>query len=114
MKLTARIIGGLAAAMWMIPLVAGVITREPVEEGAQAEGIAVATLAIVNILAVVLAYRRERLGGLVLVATGVAFSIFAIFSAGRNQALAAAVSGGPFILSGVLFLLASTNHRPPD
>jgi hypothetical protein len=97
--------------MWMLPLVAGLITREPVEEDALAEGIAVTTLAIVNILGVVLAFRRERLGGIVLVATGLAFSIFAIFSAGRNQALAAGVSGGPFIVSGVLFLLASTNPR---
>ena len=95
----------------MLPIVGSAITREPVEEDALAEGIAVTILAIANILGVVLAFRRERLGGMVLVATGLAFSIFAIFSAGRNHALAAAVSGGPFIVSGVLFLLASTNPR---
>jgi hypothetical protein len=105
--LIARAIGTFAAVMWMLPLVGALIIREPIEEGALAESIAVGTLATVNILGVVLAFRRERLGGIVLITAGVAFSIFAVFSAGRNQALAAAVSGGPFIVSGVFFIRSS-------
>jgi hypothetical protein len=105
--LIARAIGTFAAVMWMLPLVGALITREPIEEGALAESIAVGTLATVNVFGVVLAFRRERLGGMVLITAGAAFSIFAIFSAGRNQALAAVVSGGPFIVSGLLFILSS-------
>lgn len=114
MNLAARIVGALAAALWLLPVVGGLIAREPIEEGTATESIAVVTLAIINILAVLLAFRRERLGGMVLVASGLAFSTFAIFSAGRNQAFAAAVSGGPFIISGLLFLFAQSDRRTPS
>lgn len=42
---------------------------------------------------------------------GIGFSIFGYFSAGRNQILAALVSGGPFILSRILILLGWVSKR---
>ena len=103
----ARVIGAIGAVMWAIPLVAGVVTGDSSEDGELLESLGVAVLAIANIGAVVLAFRRQRQGGMLLLATGGLFSIFGIATAGRNHWLAALVSGGPFILSGALFITAA-------
>lgn len=36
---------------------------------------------------------------------GIAHSTFAFFAAGHNKALAVVISGGPFLLAGILFLV---------
>jgi len=58
-----------------------------------------------------IAWRDERLGGMVVVAGALALSVFAYVTAGHNKALAVLVSGIPFLVSGVLFL-ASWRCRP--
>ena len=105
--MAARIIGALAAAMWLLPLVGGLFTDDHTEDGSLAESIGVGVLAGANIVGVVVAFRHPRIGGRLLLVSGVLFSLFALVTAGRNEAFAAAVSGGPFIVSGVLFILAS-------
>ena len=55
-------------------------------------------------MGVVIAWRREAIGGAIAVIAGVALCIFAYVTAGAREGLAMAVSGGPFLLAGVLFL----------
>ena len=93
--------------MWLLPLVGGLFTDDHTEDGSLAESIGVGVLASANIVGVVVAFRHPRIGGRLLLVSGVLFSLFALVTAGRNEAFAAAVSGGPFIVSGVLFILAS-------
>jgi len=113
----ARVIGVGAAALWAIPLVAGVATDEGLDSEALAESIGIALFGVANITGVSVIFIRERLAAPWLLITGVAFCIFAIITAGRNQLLAAAVSGGPFIASALLLYLSRRfehhrGHRP--
>jgi hypothetical protein len=61
-------------------------------------------LIVTSILGVLVAWFREGLGGAILLTVGVAHSTFALFAAGHNRGLAMLISGGPFLLIGVLFL----------
>ena len=103
----ARSVGVAASALWLVPLLGSVIAGEGVESGELAETIGVVLLAALNVAGVAIAFGRERPGGWFLIATGSAFSLFALASAGRNHALAMLVSGGPFVVSGLLFLAAA-------
>ncbi len=102
---SARVIGFLGVLMWTFALVANTMAGEG-EDGVTAEGVALAILAAGNTLAFLVANRYQHVGGLLSVFTGVAFSAFAMATAGHNHLLAALVSGGPFIAAGVLFMLA--------
>ena len=110
-ELVARTIGVLAATLWLLPLVAGLIGGDPNSDGNIAEGIGVGVLAVANIVAVAIAWRRPALGGRLLLVTGALFCVFAFVTAGRNEWLAVAVSGGPFLLSWTLFVVASPARR---
>ncbi len=70
--------------------------------------------ALANIGSVIGALRYARIGGASLVVAGSLFSLFAIITAGRNHWLAALVSGGPFVLSGILFLVADRRPHTDD
>jgi high-affinity Fe2+/Pb2+ permease len=63
-------------------------------------------LMIASASGVLIAWRREAMGGATLVVCGLALSVFAYFSAGHNKAFAILVSGVPFFVTGVLFLLS--------
>jgi hypothetical protein len=78
---TARVIGVLAAAMWLLPLVGGLIGGDSGGDGMIAESIGVGLLAGANVVAVVVAFRRPVLGGRMLLATGTLFSVFASITA---------------------------------
>jgi len=58
------------------------------------------------LVSIVLAWWREGLGGMLLVICSIAHSTFAFFSAGHNKALAVVISGGPFLVIGILFLIS--------
>jgi hypothetical protein len=111
MELVARTIGGFAAVLWLLPLAGALIGGDPNSDGNIAEGVGVSVLAIANIVAVAIAWRHPVLGGRLLLVTGALFCMFASVTAGRNEWLAVAVSGGPFLLSGTLFVVASQAHR---
>ncbi len=107
----ARVTGAIGAVMWAIPLVAGAVTGDWFEDDATLESLGVMVLVVANIGAFITALRHQRPGGMLLMATGALFSVFAIATAGRNQWLAALVSGGPFILSGALFVMSETANQ---
>lgn len=65
-----------------------------------------AGLTTVCLASILIAWFREGVGGALLILCGVAHSTFAYFAAGHNIPLAMAISGGPFLVLGALFLLA--------
>ena len=113
--MTARVVGGLAAVMWLLPLVGELIGGDSAGDsggdGTVAESVGVGLLATANVVAIVVAFRRPLLGGRLLLVTGTLFSVFAFITAGRNEWLAVGVSGAPFLLSGALFVAAARRDR---
>ncbi len=68
------------------------------------ESIIMAVLILALSLGVAVAWRREGLGGAIVLAAGIAFTAFAYLSAGHNKCFAMLVSGVPFLAVGALFL----------
>ena len=103
----ARLIGSLAAVFWVFSLTASFI-GEVISDSFtwSSEGAILGGLMIVSVIGVLVAWRRERTGGVILVLCGLALSVFAYISAGQNKAFAVLVSGVPFLVPGVLFLLS--------
>ena len=87
----ARGLGTLAGAWWLL-----------------------AVLVIANVAGVALAWWRERLGGAILALAGAALCLFAYVTAGHNKGFAVLVSGAPFTVSGVLFLVSSERAKTPS
>lgn len=100
---TARTIGSIVALFWvLIAIVAGISETS----GLTLEGFIIAIMVTGNTIGVITSWVNERRGGLITLLFGIAFSTFALFSAGHNHALAMLTSGGPFILVGTLLLIA--------
>jgi hypothetical protein len=100
----ARIFGTLIVLLWLIVALA-YGTLEPSELGA--EDIMMAILVVGTTIGVLLAWKLERIGGIITLLFGIAHSIFALFASGHNHAFAMLISGGPFIVIGILFLIVS-------
>ena len=104
----ARGIGSFVAAYWLF---IGIISAVSGQEPWTLESTMIAGFIIASVLAVIIAWWREGVGGTILVICGAAFSAFAYFTAGHNQAIAMLVSGAPFIVAGVLFLVSWWTSR---
>ena len=115
MRWIARGIGSFIAASWWFVGIAGAL-YEP--EPWTLESAIMAGFMITSGLGVLIAWRREGIGGAILVIYALMFSTFAYFSAGRNKGFAMLVSGGPFLLVGILFLATWRRSRqssvPPN
>lgn len=110
---TAGWISGIAAAWWVLILIATLVSGgDSAASDAGVEGAIVGLVAGANIAGTLLAVRRPLAGGRLLLTAGIAFSLSALFMAGRNHLPAMAVSGGPFIAAGLLYLAAA--RRPTD
>jgi hypothetical protein len=107
MRRIARLIASLAAVFWVFSLTASFI-GEVISDSFtwSPEGAILGGLMIVSVFGVLIAWRRERTGGVILVLCGLALSVFAYISAGHNKAFVILVSGVPFLVPGVLFLLS--------
>jgi hypothetical protein len=103
----ARLIASLAAVFWVFSLTASFI-GEVISDSFtwSPEGAILGGLMIVSVFGVLIAWRRERIGGVILVLCGLALCVFAYVTAGHNKAFAILVSGVPFFVPGVLFLLS--------
>jgi hypothetical protein len=106
----ARILGVVVAILWLtVGIGLAVLEREPWTP----EAWVMAGLILASSLAVVVAWRREKIGGLLVVLSGVAHSVFALISSGHNRGLAMLISGGPFLLIGALFALSARGWGTP-
>ena len=104
MRWAARIVGIIVAGFWVLSLIASLIA----EFGTPIilEGIILGALVTINTAGVIIAWRREKVGGIIIVAGAVMLSIFAYISAGHNKIFAVLVSGFPFLVSGIIFLVS--------
>ena len=105
-KLAGRIIASAAAFFLLIFLVGGAVEELFAEdaEGLNVEGITLGLLGLVAVAGCIIAFRRERLGGIILILAALGFGVHIAFAAGRNHFLAWLIVGFPYLLAGVLFL----------
>jgi succinate dehydrogenase hydrophobic anchor subunit len=99
------VISGLAHA------IQGISDREPVT----AEGVMVAVLFSGGVIGVLIAWWRERIGGLVLVVDAIALAVLIYVTAGHNRLGAALLIPSPLLVSGILFLMSwQRSVRPAE
>jgi hypothetical protein len=61
-------------------------------------------LVTASVLSVIIAWRRESIGGIVMILWGLAFASIAYVTSRPLQAFSILVSGVPFLIAGSLFL----------
>jgi hypothetical protein len=96
-------IGWTVGAYWTFMLVVSAIAGD---EPIMWEGVAIALLTAVTVVGIIVAWWREGLGGTIAAIGAIAFGIFAYFTAGHNKGFALLITGVPFLVSAILFLLA--------
>jgi hypothetical protein len=108
LKLAGRIIGfgmvGFGGAMLI-----GEAVSEFLEVGSvplEPAGVLLVVIGVVTLVGINLSWRQERVAGILLVACSAALGAHIAAYAARNHALAWAMVGLPFLVSGVLFLNA--------
>jgi len=99
----ARILGTIIAVLWLLM---GLGYAVGDEEPFTWESAVISVLVIALTVGVITAWFKEKIGGIILVTAGTVMCFFALITAGSNQLLAMLTSGFPFILVGILFLLA--------
>ena len=108
MRWIARGVGSLAAAFWLfVGIVSAIVESRPLT----LEGAIMAGLIISSALSVLIAWWREGVGGAIVVICAIAHSTFAYVASGHNQGFAMLISGGPFLLVGILFLASWWRSR---
>jgi len=100
---TARVIGTLIVAFWVLM---GLGYAFSDTEEWTWESAVITVLIITSAVGLIIAWWREGIGGTILVVTGVAFGVFAYITAGHNKAFAVLVSGLPFFVIGLMFLVS--------
>lgn len=104
----ARGTGALVAGYWLIiGILLGILESEPWTT----ESYIMAMLVIASALSVLVAWWREGLGGIMVLACAIAHSTFAYIASGHNRAFAILISGGPFFVVGILFLSSWQRSR---
>jgi len=104
MRWVARGTGSLITAFWLFMSIGYAIGES--EETWTWESSVMTALIVVSIVGFAITWKQELAGGVILVACAVAHSTFALFAAGHNHAFAMLISGGPYLLIGILFLLS--------
>lgn len=101
----ARGIGSLAGAFWLLSLTVGLIVELISGHTTWSlEGAILAGLVIITALGVLVAWRREGSGGMIVLIGAIALSTFAYVTARFNKIWAMLIAGGPFLVAGILFL----------
>jgi hypothetical protein len=104
LRWTARILATLVTLYWLL---IGVLTGLHETAPLDLESAIMALLFITSTVFVLVAWVRERLGGILLLLVGSAHCIFAWIASGHNRLLAVAISGLPYLIFGGLFLLSA-------
>lgn len=104
----ARGTGSLVAGFWLFIAAVGAIRGS--EPWTLESGI-LTGLIIVSAVSVAIGWWREGLGGVLLLIVAVVYSTFAYLASGHNRGLAMSISGGPFLVVGLLFLASWWKRR---
>jgi hypothetical protein len=106
---SARIIGLAAGFLWTFVLLSGALSSG----GVYNQQLTFLFLLIVaNFASVIVALWEEKIGGILLILFSAILCVFALMIAGHNKIIAASISGLPFLLSGVLFVVYSGYKKP--
>ena len=107
LRWTGRGIGWVIGGFWMLSLLAHLI-GDLVSGGSppETEGILLGVLVLIPVTGVVVAWWRERLGGVLAIIGGIALGTFAYVTAGRNKVWIMLFAGLPFVVSGILVLMS--------
>ena len=102
---TAILIGIVFGSIWAFVFISGMFFgKEPIT----LEGIILFTMALLMLVFVIYAIiRSEQVGGIAIVILSIAMCVFSYGAAGRNKILVVTITGVPFLISGILFLLNS-------
>ncbi len=99
----ARGISSLAIAFFLLMIIGEVyFNSEPLT----LEGGMIGAFAIFFTIGIVIAWIKERIGGIILIIGAIAFAIFILFSTGNNRVLASVLISSPFLISGILFYIS--------
>jgi hypothetical protein len=117
-RLVALIFATIAAGVWLFVMVMQVVVGlQKGQDVLTIEAGLLAILVLLNVFGTILGWWRKAAGTLILLLGGLALSLFSIIAAGRNRALAVAISGLPFLLSGILLWFstrsAADRHLSP-
>ena len=108
----ARGIGSLVAVLCLLIGIAEVIwSHTPPSPEASQQGAMLAGLVIFAVLGVLIAWWREGVGGTIVVIGAIALGTFAYVTAGHNKVWAMLITGGPFLVTGILFLACWRRSR---
>lgn len=101
----ARIISSLSIAYFLFMLIGElIIDFGPIS----LEGVMIVGFCFSLLLNIIYAWLKEGIGGIILIFISVLFAIFIYITAGSHRILAATLISSPFLLSGILFMVAST------
>ena len=103
MRWLARGIGLTVAGFWLL---IGFLHAIGDSEPWTWESTVIALLVSASVLGVPIGWRKEAIGGIILVTVATAFGAFAWGTAGHNEGFAVLISGGPFLVIGILFRMA--------
>lgn len=107
-RTTARILSVIACTFWMLTMI--ISTIEAYQKTAKLqfdEGMIVLTFALLSTIASFIAWKMELIGGVLLILTGTSLGTFAYLTSERKVLFSIVMSGGPFFVSGILFLISS-------
>jgi hypothetical protein len=107
----ARGLGLLFVAYWLFVGIAHAIGGD---EPVSFESVWITVHLLLLMASFAISWWREGLGGALLTVLALAFSVFGYFSAGHNRGIAMLISGGPFLLVGVLTLVSWRIADGPD
>jgi hypothetical protein len=112
MRWIARILGMVAGVFWLLIMVVTVVA-ELISNGfsPSGEGEILAGLVILAFASVLIAWRREAIGGALTLLTGVALGSFSYITASRNKIGIMLFTGALFAIPGVLFLICGRKAR---
>jgi hypothetical protein len=105
----ARLLGAFPAAFWIFVVVASLFQDPGLPE--DPESIVMTILIFSSLIAMAVAWYRELPGGILLLAVALAHAVNALIVAGHNRGFAVLVSGGPFLVVGLLFVLCGWRRR---
>lgn len=112
MRWIARIISSLAAAFWLLILIDILLCDLLVGCVSVTWDMALLLfLVVASVASVAIAWRWENIGGPVLIFWGLAFTAIAYVTSRPHQAFSMLVTGVPFLIAGLLFLVSWWSHR---
>lgn len=102
-----RVISTLAATFWLLILL-DIVACDALVGFACVnwEMVLLILFVTVSVFSVILAWRKEGIGGFLMLVWGIIFTLIAAIDSGSYQAISMLVSGVPFIVSGLLFLIS--------